>query len=182
MKKRNNYVSNSSSTSFVLLYHDESEFDFMKTEGAYYERFIKDLHAEKDEYYLTRAKDMFKDMFEETLLICKKYFETRDEKDFTTMIAKIAVSDKKLKKIIKRAIEIQKDWNGDEDEFAGLRFQFGKTLVDKLDASKDGLKLVYLEYSDNDGEFFCDMEHEFMPKIVKESEKRGYYSVSVNHH
>ena len=186
MKKRTSYVSNSSSSSFLLLYRDESVFDFLKDEGEHYKTFIKDLrlkyNEKEDKYELNSIKDVFKDEFEDVLAKCKKYYETNDEKDLD-ILSRIAVTDKTLTEVVKHALEIQDAWDMDDDEFSGLRFQFGKRFVELMNTSFNGLKLAYIGYSDNDGDFYCEMEHDFMwGRVVREAKDHDYEVYGINEH
>lgn len=174
MQVRTSYVSNSSTSSFILLYRDESAFDFMKDEKKYYKRFMKDLNKKVDEDDLERLTYVLGWLFSKCLLKkCEKFFASNDEKDLgDDAIAKIAVKDTTLTAIVKKGIKIQDKI--DEDEFSELREMFGQALIDTFGTSVDGMKVGYVEYSGEDGDVECYMENEFMEKVANEASKHGY--------
>ncbi len=179
MKIRINYVSNSSSSSFLLIYRDESVFDFLKSECEYYDTFISGLKSSAK--YMYDMRQMVKEQFEDVLSQCEKVFKGVENVKLDQLAA-FAVKDKKLILIIKRALKIMDSYERDDDEFAGLRFRFADTLIKRMNKYGD-VKIGYVSYADEDGEYWGDMEHEFMwGMVVNGSTSHDYEIISKSKH
>ena len=194
MKIRTNYVSNSSSSSFLVAYNDISAFDSIKKYKGYKE-FISDVEGEAcdDE---SKVKDFFVNKYHEILdsymwnvrdrnILWKKESPT-DE--FKALCRKFGceddedVQDAYIEGVQNVELNAEAYCTGayyDYDEFEPLATKFADLLYEKM---KQKFKNVSsFSYSDNDGDFYAYMEHDFMQALASDDDDK-YAVLSINNH
>lgn len=190
MKCRFGYVSNSSSSSFLVCCDKIDSFDWLKSDDEGYESFLFNMQHEDnksdqkirqflfDEYMdvlyeyehflLYKEKSWFHEQNVDPLLrlvsICHKLHS--DSKEIPELI-------KKGMKTVEQSLESEAEC---EDVLEELALKFANILL--LEAKKHWLVISTFSYSDECGDFGSHMEHEFMYEIVhSEQESGGEFSI-----
>lgn len=197
MKTRSGYVSNSSSSSFLVCCNELSEFDFLKEFGKkYYNQFMNDL---KDEGHLAddKIREFLADEYERTLYEYRQWLRYRHDKSYTMRTLyedyadpalRLAMTCHRLhndsdevKQIVQDGVdlarasvpEVQEWYDG---KVAEMAVKFAELLL--AEARKSWKIVSEFSYADEDGEFGSFMEHEFMGEVMhSEQESNGGYSV-----
>lgn len=197
MKTRNGYVSNSSSSSFLVCCNDLAEFDFLKSLGKkYYNSFIRDMNMD-DHHGDDRIRDFLANEYERTLYEYRQWLRYRHDKSYTmrtlyedyadpalrlVMICHRLHNDSdEVKQLVQDGVdlarasvpEVQEWYDGKVGEMA---VKFAELLL--AEARKSWKIVSEFSYADEDGEFGWFMEHEFMGEVMhSEQESNGGYSV-----
>lgn len=178
MKIRNGYVSNSSSSSFVIAFKKnncDSVFNkFSNWKG--YDRFIKDYSLAKNdkgrmEHFLQIDVQKVCYFIAEYLLAGKKFedWETIKENTFCGKYLELhyGISDDVEKIVNKHTIKEEHYSHLDKDGYKKLRELIEKTHSEVMKIVKKTYKsFTVLEYSDNNSLFDAYMEHDFMPFML----------------
>ena len=197
MKTRNGYVSNSSSSSFLVCCNDLAEFDFLKSLGKrFYESFIKDMNSDEN-----HGDDCIREFlsyeYERTLYEYRQWLRYRHDKsysmrtlyeDYADPAIRLALTCHRLhndsdevKQIVQNGIDLsratvpeQREWR--DTQISELAVKFAELLI--AEARKNWKIISEFSYADEDGEFWSTMEHEFMGEVMhSEQESDGGYSV-----
>ena len=188
MKIRNGYVSNSSSSSFLVIYKQESDFDkFKEFDG--YQDFMDDLYGEDssgfdfivsviDDYLYTMKSNFvnlitqqknpnyFEDIYARNIWIDLPYDFKYEDKSIMRKVEKLRkssqISVEELEKCY-RGFNVEKD---------------AKKFVDFL--KEKGYKIKAMDYGD-DTERGAFMEHRFMPFLAKSPEGNFEIYIINNH-
>lgn len=186
MKQRGGFVSNSSSSSFLLCYNDKSDFDVLKNyEG--YETFMDDLAPGNEQAIV----EFLHDQCESDLYSYRWYVESKNRGsisfvfhrdaslELSEMCEKLGCQSEEINNVIKEGTDlIEKDCeNLDYDGISKIATKFAKLVYDGIKGKWKNLGIV--GYSDNDGDFHGYMEHEFMSGIVPSHESSSNYKIVI---
>lgn len=192
MKTRFGFVSNSSSSSFLVMYNDLSDFDELKQicSGELKEEFgvffgdVKDCQVKDAMYFLSSLYG----------LILREYaldrdfdfnlgFEKLPQEKFDAICKTMNCDIEGIKPIIEKGIALVEKYDSydmlDFDDIEELGNAFAKAVF-----ATAKLKWKYFSsfsYSDEDGDFWSYMEHDFMD-YVDEYQKNNYGLLILNEH
>lgn len=190
MKTRVSFVSNSSSSSFLVSFNDFKAFDFLK-ESRGYETFSKDVEQNENNY--ERVKELLVNLFEKTVYNYEWYLQSKKRKtlffdEINPMIGFISIcrrlhnDNKEVYKIIEEAIEIakqsvEKNQSIFDSNINALAQRFAELLCEE--GKKHWKKMAVVGYADDDGYFGEYMEHDFMYGEVAGEEPKGFDEFSI---
>lgn len=197
MKTRLGYVSNSSSSSFLLAYDDLKQFDCVnKTRGygallpllkmgnASEEEMVSFMRGHiGDCIYMCADKEWNNQHMAEN----HGWLARRYEWSLVEHMMKLGL-DKSYAPVVKELEDaisrhVQKfdhpTYNYDLDKFDDMENMLALVIVDCL--MKRYSRFAVVEFSD-DYEFGSYLEHEFMPELISYSEERGFLGASVSNH
>ena len=191
MKIRSSFVSNSSSSSFLLAFNDKSVFDFLKEDQGY-KAFIQSLEN-KDSVSEESICDFLSEQYMHVYYQLDIYYHfdirerygsaCRDEKDaaeeLTEDLSRIGGLTDKAKGLIDQCVATAKS-GGDDTDINNLAMQFADEVYGAI---KDKWKnLSAFGYSDNDGEFWAYMEHDFMYHVSLHESPEHFAMIERNEH
>lgn len=188
MKVRNGYVSNSSSSSFLVIYKDESDFDKFKSFNGF-DEFISDLaSSDKKEVFSflnTEAQSVLYDFYDAFIKEMEGYNNHLMDLSRTTwndltydFEYKDTILQKKIR-VLKKGFEEGKSKEEMEELFYKQKTNREvKKLVEHVE--NKGWKLGVVEYED-DTKFGAYMETKFMPFLARNPED-DFYVYIMNCH
>ena len=189
MKTRNGFVSNSSSSSFLVMYNDFGAFDFLK-ESRGYETFIRDMNNDEN-----KTDDRIREyLCEEYSHILNSYrwycdrkkrgrllsFDKNPLLEFSGVVHRIHADGEEVKGVIDEGVALSDGVAGtdvfmDWEKESQLAQKFADILL--KDARKNWKHISVFEYSDDDGVGY--MEHEFMSGYLVDGERDGFEEFAV---
>lgn len=204
---RSSYVSNSSSTDYLVIYDDIAVFEFIKevedcsplTKGLKgYEQFMHDLKggssskAEVLDFLIDKYNEIL-DGFAWNLGLNSRGFSlfVRNDhanpiKDFIELCDKLGCGDDEgIRRAYTEAVQNMEldagQYRDPSSCFTGgcssLAESFARMVYEKI--KRKHVKVV--GYSDEDGDFYCYMEHDFMKKL-EASDEDGFAVFGVSRH
>ncbi len=207
MKKRGEYVSNSSSTSFMVCYNSLEDFSCLSDVNRikYYETFMNDVKDKKN-HDSTGVYDFLVHLCDDIVHDYKWDIDENDRKKkgqtwgsptedsilrddairrFSSVMDRLQSDNTLLMSYAESILNLVDKYNENEydsfyDEIAYLERIFAKVAFDEL--RKHFAYASCFEYSDNDGEHWSYMEHEYMYNVLGNEEEGNYGAFSINNH
>lgn len=197
MKTRNGYVSNSSSSSFLLAYDDLKQFDCVKkTEGYKLLLSLLERGNASEEELLSFMKEHVGDCIyrcadnewhNQHMAKDNGWLARRYEWSLVEHLRELGLDEsyfpavKELENAIGRYVQKFDDYSyGYElDEFDDMEDMLALQIVDSL--MRNHSRFAVMEFSD-EYDFGSYLEHEFMPGLMSYSNEKGFVSACVSHH
>ena len=197
MRSRFGYVSNSSSSSFLLAYDDLGQFDCVKKTRGYGSLLpLLERGNASEEEMVSFMEDYVGDCIYE--YADSEWHNPRMAKDHGWLARRYEWSlvehlmkcglDKSYAPVVKeledaigrhvREID-HPTYDYELDRFDDMERMLALVMVDCL--MKRHSRFAVVEFSDED-DFGSYLEHEFMPGLMSYSEERGFLGASVSHH
>ena len=190
MKTRNGYVSNSSSSSFVVCFDDKKVFDFLEGENKYYETFMNDIDSESNSEE-SKLVEFFHDYFIHILYNVEhrrrypdiKWWGRTPEEEFKDICEPVGAYNETAKNLFNEGVEKVREC-AKENDLIGWRAdktacKFAHLMIDEIRRKWKNVRVF--GYSDEDGEFWSFMEHEFMG-FVADKGGDGYAVITRSEH
>lgn len=165
MKSRFGYVSNSSSSSFLVACDDMDVFGFLALDRGY-DAFMRDMTENGDD---KRIWEFLRDEFEHIIIRYSRYtdksgfwkgvYNADPSLQFEKIMRDLNVNDQNALDLIKKG-KAMAETAMDYDNLDELSARFADAVL--RDAKDKWKILAVLHYSDDDGYFGDYMEHEFM--------------------
>lgn len=191
MKTRTGYVSNSSSSSFLVMCNDDGVFDCLKGSKGY-ETFIGDVRR-----HINDKSGIIGFLADEYCSILDEYawhlgnkgrrFSDKDanplELGFADMCSRIHNENPKVNELIEEGARLEeeavKEGEGyaDSERMEELSRQFAELLYEE--AARHWSVISVFGYSDNDGDFWNYMEHDFMYGELAGRENKNFDDFAV---
>ena len=191
MKTRNGFVSNSSSSSFLVMCNGDGVFDFLKGSKGY-ETFIGDVRRN-----INDKSRIIEFLADEYCCILDEYawllgnrdrrFSDKDanpfELGFADICHRIHNENPKVNEIIDEGARLEEEAVKDGEYYADcermgeLSRQFAELLYEE--AVRHWSVISVFGYSDNDGDFWCYMEHDFMYGELARGESKTFNDFAV---
>lgn len=202
MKCRFGYVSNSSSSSFLVCCNDRGVFDWLKGEDgvdkSYYDCFKNDMENAENQSD-KKILEFLKNKFYSILYEYEWYLENKDKRwyyreemnpvlDFVSVCHKMHNDSDVVNKIVKLAVELAKkqvEENGyvsSDEVMDGYADQFAQLLLDE--GKKHWKHISTFGYEDDCGDFGGFMEHNFMGLVLHGEQESGgdYAALMIDEH
>ena len=199
MKTRSGFVSNSSSSSFIVAYDDEGCFSFLKgiggRGGVYYSQFMSDVARNVDdakalaehlqEDYRMAVDDCWGYLEEEGNDAGYRLYPSDPMDNLLADARRLGVDSEAVRNVVERGAAHAREMH------AQGMYTDGSVVEPLAVAYSDAMLLALLGkwahvsvigYADENGDFFSHMEHEFMRDVEEAANGRGYAVVSRNEH
>jgi hypothetical protein len=192
MKTRNGFVSNSSSSSFLVMCNDDGVFDCLK-ESKGYKTFIGDVRSNINDK--SRIIEFLADEYCGILDEYAWHLRNRDrrfsdnnvkpfELDFADICRRVHNENPKVNEIINEGARLEEEAVKDEEKgyadwgrIEELARQFAELLYEE--AVRHWSIISVFGYSDNDGDFWDYMEHDFMYGELARKESKTFDDFAV---